>query len=210
MYIANRVRGFKFGWGLKPTTRALHAVEIIGRMFIVRLVNLISIAILVLSRDFGSPAAALAYLGVPNFMARTPLSEALATLSFGVYLITILELAYYKISLSCYAVHWLAQYIKLPPLLLELTDPIWFPPIFNSLHTSTSLAWLWGKGWHQIFRRSFVWCGAYPASTVARRLGFGHTVQKIFGLIGTFFVSGLMHEYGRSFIRCIKIESGGI
>lgn len=191
------MRGFKYRWGHKPTTEDPGILGIFQRIIIVGLVNTISTAFLVLSRDSGSPNAALAFMGVPECLGRTLVSEALATLFFGLYLITGLDLIFSEFIFLLHVIHWLANYIPLPSLIMELTDPKLHPPIFDSPHTATSLAWLWGKGWHQILRRNFIWCGAYPASAISRKLGFGNKVQKIFGLFGSFLVSGLLHEYSK-------------
>ncbi|EGG10886.1 uncharacterized protein MELLADRAFT_70868 [Melampsora larici-populina 98AG31] len=70
-----------------------------------------------------------------------------------------------------------------------------FQHAYNSPHTATSLSWFWGKGWHQLFRRNFLMCGGLPASAMAKKLGGGSKIQRICGLFGCFFVSGLLHEF---------------
>ncbi|EGG12286.1 uncharacterized protein MELLADRAFT_51484 [Melampsora larici-populina 98AG31] len=63
-----------------------------------------------------------------------------------------------------------------------------------------SLAWFWGKGWHQLLRRVFLVGGGTPASKLAKKLGAPSILQKIIGLIATFFVSGVLHQYA---IHCV-------
>ncbi|KAF8486170.1 membrane bound O-acyl transferase family-domain-containing protein [Russula ochroleuca] len=62
-----------------------------------------------------------------------------------------------------------------------------WPPIFQAPWMATSLADFWGLRWHQVFKRSFVVCGAKPAAQFFGRAG---------GVIGAFFVSGIMHDFG--------------
>ncbi|KAI0067201.1 hypothetical protein BV25DRAFT_1819506 [Artomyces pyxidatus] len=62
-----------------------------------------------------------------------------------------------------------------------------WPPLFQEPWRATSLADFWGLRWHQVFKRAFIVCGAKPAARVFGRAG---------GVIGAFFVSGLMHDAG--------------
>jgi hypothetical protein len=62
-----------------------------------------------------------------------------------------------------------------------------WPPLFQAPWMATSLADFWGLRWHQVFKRSFVVCGAKPAAQFFGRAG---------GVIGAFFVSGIMHDFG--------------
>ncbi|KAI0267676.1 membrane bound O-acyl transferase family-domain-containing protein [Gloeopeniophorella convolvens] len=62
-----------------------------------------------------------------------------------------------------------------------------WPPLFQEPWRATSLGDFWGLRWHQVFKRAFVVSGAKPAARVFGRLG---------GLVGAFFVSGLMHDAG--------------
>ena len=62
-----------------------------------------------------------------------------------------------------------------------------WPPLFQAPWMATSLADFWGLRWHQVFKRSFVVCGAKPAAQIFGRAG---------GVIGAFFVSGIMHDFG--------------
>lgn len=65
--------------------------------------------------------------------------------------------------------------------------PEQWPPLFHAPWRATSLADFWGVRWHQVFKRAFVVSGAKPAARIAGRAG---------GVIGAFFVSGLMHDMG--------------
>lgn len=61
-----------------------------------------------------------------------------------------------------------------------------WPPIFDQPWNATSLADFWGKRWHQVFKRPFVVCGGIPGALLFGRAG---------GVIGAFFVSGIMHDF---------------
>jgi hypothetical protein len=75
-------------------------------------------------------------------------------------------------------------------------DPRRYPPLFSKPWESKSMSEFWGRGWHALFRRDLTFCGALPAFKLAAMLGFGKQVQKLSGLMGAMFLSGLMHEYG--------------
>jgi hypothetical protein len=66
-------------------------------------------------------------------------------------------------------------------------QPSDWPPLFDQPWFSTSLADLWAKRWHQIFRQSFISIGSKPLSVLIGPIG------KVFG---AFLVSGLLHVLG--------------
>lgn len=65
--------------------------------------------------------------------------------------------------------------------------PIQWPPLYNAPWRGTSLATVWSKHWHQIFRDSFIGLGYTPFSAIFGRPG---------GVIGVFLISGLLHSVG--------------
>ncbi|KAF9067196.1 membrane bound O-acyl transferase family-domain-containing protein [Rhodocollybia butyracea] len=65
--------------------------------------------------------------------------------------------------------------------------PTQWPPIFNSPWRATSLSQFWSKRWHQLFRDFFVGVGGVPMTYMFGRIG---------GVLGTFFISGLLHDVG--------------
>jgi hypothetical protein len=71
-------------------------------------------------------------------------------------------------------------------LVLGQDSSLW-PPGFDAPWRSTSVAEFWGRRWHQFFRESIVSAGGYPLSLVAGRFG---------GLVGTFVMSGIVHDIG--------------
>ncbi|KAF9007609.1 membrane bound O-acyl transferase family-domain-containing protein [Cyathus striatus] len=65
--------------------------------------------------------------------------------------------------------------------------PSQWPPIFDAPWCATSLGEFWAKRWHQLFRDNFISIGAKPFTLLGGRAG---------GVIGAFYVSGLMHDMG--------------
>lgn len=65
--------------------------------------------------------------------------------------------------------------------------PAQWPPVFNDPWNATSLSEFWAKRWHLLFRDIFVNIGGVPASHLFGRAG---------GVLGAFFVSGLLHYIG--------------
>ncbi|TFY57253.1 hypothetical protein EVG20_g8619 [Dentipellis fragilis] len=66
-------------------------------------------------------------------------------------------------------------------------QPEQWPPLFDQPWLTQSVTEFWGKRWQQVFKRSFVICGAKP---IGARLG------RTAGVVGAFLVSGLMHDLG--------------
>lgn len=62
-----------------------------------------------------------------------------------------------------------------------------WPPFFNKPWESTSLTEFWGKRWHQAFRYMFGQTGGRALGSIFGRVGM---------VLGTFFVSGLLHDGG--------------
>ncbi|KAG0150414.1 hypothetical protein CROQUDRAFT_652321 [Cronartium quercuum f. sp. fusiforme G11] len=73
-------------------------------------------------------------------------------------------------------------------------NPTLYPTLFNDPTWRTSLTEFWGKGWHSVFRRDFMYCGAIPAAKLASPLG--PTASRLAGLMGAMLMSGIMHEWG--------------
>ena len=65
--------------------------------------------------------------------------------------------------------------------------PAQWPPLFENPLLSDTLTVFWSRRWHQLFRQCFVCFGFKPMSFVAGPAG---------GVLGAFFVSGLLHDIG--------------
>ncbi|KAJ3965620.1 hypothetical protein EV361DRAFT_640856 [Lentinula raphanica] len=71
-------------------------------------------------------------------------------------------------------------------ILLKQSLDQW-PPVFDKPWKARSLSNFWAKGWHQLFRHFFIGLGWMPLYRV-----FGQTG----GVLGAFFISGLLHYIG--------------
>lgn len=196
-------RGLQYGWGVKTNLVTPSVLEVMRRYFLVHILSIMSLVPLMLTRDQGCPDNALASLGVPNFWGRTIVAESITTIFSMIFIFADIDMNFSIITLGCYGIHWLSKSIPMPQLILELTDPKQYPPLFElpSSTTKMSLAWFWGKGWHQMLRRVFLVSGGIPASKLAKKLGAPSILQKIIGLIATFFVSGILHQYA---LHCVS------
>ncbi|KAH9807615.1 hypothetical protein DFH28DRAFT_914290 [Melampsora americana] len=175
-------RGLQYGWGQKIQHNSLSALKLLQRLFMVNLVMSVSLAF-------------LTTIGIPAFVSRRIIAEGIGTLCYGLFLISAIDTMFTQFDLLCHLVHWLSNFLPIPSIILRILNPTLSQPVFDSPHTATSLEWFWGKGWHQLFRRNFLICGALPLSGLIRKFGGGFKLQKLFGLFGAFFVSGVMHEY---------------
>ncbi|POV99752.1 hypothetical protein PSHT_13397 [Puccinia striiformis] len=110
-------------------------------------------------------------------------------LEIGAAGMNLFEFLLYSIGRRVLPVDWAAE---------EPYNPRRYPPLFSKPWDSQSMSQFWGRGWHALFRRDLTYCGALPAFKIAAMLGFSKEVQKLAGLMGAMFLSGLMHEYGKS------------
>lgn len=169
-------------------------------MYKMNLIHLIAVTFSTLARDHGSPKGALRHLiGMGGFYGESMVAEGLANLAFGYFLISQIDLMYGYLTLLVHLVTIInRRVIRLPVWLMTSLDPRTCVPMFNRPYASKSLAILWGKAWHQNFRQTFLICGGNPAASLARLLGFSsHIQQRLATMIGCFFVSAILHEYGQ-------------
>uniref|UniRef100_U9TWR9 Wax synthase domain-containing protein n=1 Tax=Rhizophagus irregularis (strain DAOM 181602 / DAOM 197198 / MUCL 43194) TaxID=747089 RepID=U9TWR9_RHIID len=66
-------------------------------------------------------------------------------------------------------------------------------PIFNQPYLSENPRELWSIRWHQMFHEIFVELGYKPACYLFS--SFPAKLQKIFGTLASFAISGILHEY---------------
>ncbi|KAF8447202.1 hypothetical protein L210DRAFT_3440470 [Boletus edulis BED1] len=72
-----------------------------------------------------------------------------------------------------------------PAILVLGQDPAQWPPMFDAPWFATSLSDFWGRRWHQLLRRTFLFLGGYPLSSIFGRTGI---------IIGAFLVSVVIHD----------------
>ncbi|KAF8447204.1 hypothetical protein L210DRAFT_3525234 [Boletus edulis BED1] len=70
-------------------------------------------------------------------------------------------------------------------VLIFQQDPARWPPAFDAPWRATSLRDLWGRRWHQFFRRTFLIQGGYPLSFILGKAGIA---------IGSFISSAVFHH----------------
>jgi hypothetical protein len=83
-------------------------------------------------------------------------------------------------------IQWIYDLNTINVILLFRQSPSQWPPLFDAPWRATSLSKFWGKGWHQLFRSSFVRIGAKPLSFFIGRAG----------ILGAFFLSAILHDWG--------------
>ncbi|KAI8459799.1 hypothetical protein BY996DRAFT_6429864 [Phakopsora pachyrhizi] len=192
-------RGIQYQWGPRVTLKPQTAKQLIKRLYKINLINICSTVLSIYFRENKTAKDALIRLGLPNVpILTTIIAEAMRTLSFGVFLITITDIAYSTNTLFAHLIHFIndndSVNLKFPSWFLRYFNMRTYVPIYDSPHLSTSLAHLWGKAWHQIFRRAFLVFGALPASELAKRFGLSKNFQRLAGLWGCFLASGILHE----------------
>ncbi|OAV93174.1 hypothetical protein PTTG_08377 [Puccinia triticina 1-1 BBBD Race 1] len=199
--LASSPRGIQYDWGVKAAPNTESALDVVVRMYKLNIIHVLVTAFSILCRDEGSATNALRYLGLGGFYGQTIVAEGLASLAFGYYLVTMIELIFSYMTLLIHLlvlVH--TRLVSLPDWLMRTCDTRTCVPMFNSPHTSASLAHLWGRAWHQNFRQTFLICGGAPASKLAKNLRLSPQLQKIAGMCACFFISALLHEYAVHFI----------
>ncbi|MBW0528710.1 hypothetical protein O181_068425 [Austropuccinia psidii MF-1] len=194
------LRGLKYGWGRKLAEKERSLCYTVKLVVISHYVQMIALVGCILFRDHGSALNAWMAIGLPNFPGALILAEGLASLAFGFLIIAGMELSAGYLALLSHFITWVSQSVSLPFWFVSFWDPKLFIPLFHIPHQPPSLAWFWGKGWHQLFRRGYLICGALPASRAAAKLGFGLKAQRILGLFGSFLVSGIQHEIAIRFV----------
>lgn len=192
-------RGFRCSWGSVKITPHLNFFETLVSLYQNYLIGLISAISLIAVRDSPdvTPASALTQIGLPPFFyGHSIFARCIHTLSYGLAIKSVIEFINLSFSLISHIIYPIIISLRiLPNSICEFFNPIWYPPAFNSIFKSDSLAHFWGKAWHQMFRRGFMICGGIPASRLALHLGLNHQSQRLAGLFGTFAFSGLVHEY---------------
>ncbi|KAG0142893.1 hypothetical protein CROQUDRAFT_49585 [Cronartium quercuum f. sp. fusiforme G11] len=190
-------RGLQFTWGPAMAANTQSTYSLLWRVFRVNIPLTCVSAFIVFSRDShaGTPESALLSLGFPKFPGLALLSETIYTACFGIWAACSLDIRYTLITLGVTLIHKLATLFKCRQEILELFDPIYYPPMFNSPHKSPSLSHLWGRGWHTALQRIFLVAGGKPMIWITKKIGASTKTQRLAGLLGTFAASGAVHEY---------------
>lgn len=65
-------------------------------------------------------------------------------------------------------------------------QPQQWPPVFDQPWFATSVSRFWGRGWHQLYRESFIAVGIRPLQAILGK----------YSILGAFFLSGVLHDVG--------------
>ncbi|KAH9812546.1 hypothetical protein DFH28DRAFT_899020 [Melampsora americana] len=193
-------RGLQFTFG--PTMKANNSTlkEMLKRLIKVSIPFSLSFFIILQTHrsPLQTPISALTSFGIPNFKGLSLILELIHRISFGISLSTSIDLQYTILTILLHLLyHFLIQF-NLSNDFLELINPIYYPPLFDSPHKSSSLNDLWSNRWHLLLKRSFLTLGGKPTFWFFNQiLGFNVQISKIAGLFGTFIASGILHEYGK-------------
>lgn len=106
-----------------------------------------------------------------------------------------MEISFTSLTLLMIYLHKLAISLNLSEPILELCDPIYYQPLFNSPHLMTSVSDIWGKGWQRFFQRTFIFGGGKPLIWLTKQMGMSSKVQRVVGLFGIFAASAVIHIY---------------
>ena len=72
----------------------------------------------------------------------------------------------------------------------------WSPLPVYRVWGAESVASLWSRHWHLIYRDAFTYCAYKPFSSISRPL-VGKRYSRVIGALATFALSGLIHEFGQ-------------
>ncbi|KAH9812231.1 hypothetical protein DFH28DRAFT_1084432 [Melampsora americana] len=191
------LRGHEFSWGPDAIANQLTATQLFLKIMKFHLIMRPALAILTISRDSKDQSLKSLVLsfGIPDFPGLAFLLTCLLNFSFGLLGYGCLELAGSSITLFAYTIYNLSNALRIPESFKEFFNPELYPPINRPIFQSTSLAYFWGKSWHQNLRQCFLVCGGKPARWLASLLGFNPELKDIFGLFGAFAASAALHEY---------------
>lgn len=195
-------RGQGWSWGIKgdliPQARPSRGYVRSGVLGVLKahvlLVASMSIIQYSLNHD---PTNFLRGLGLPDFPYNRTISGIALALTFGTSVWNFLELGFTAISLFVCIV---TAAMRLLPLLGAMRpapfNPRSWPPLLRSPWSATSLADFWTYRWHSILRRMFVFMGYKPMRALTAWMGKAPSTAA--GVLGSFFVSGVLHESGES------------
>lgn len=191
------MRGYQFTWGPALVAQSQTKFQLMRRLMIVNIPLTCALAVIIISRD--SPEhtlrSGLVAMGVPDFIGFKYFAGAVHSICFGVFLSCMMECRFTLVTLVMTYAHQIAVWLRLSEPILELCDPIYYQPMFNSPQNMSSLADFWGKGWHTFLKRAFLVGGGKPAVWITNRMGISPKVQRLAGLFGTFAASAIIHEY---------------
>jgi len=199
-----------------PLSRAIHSHQGLLHKLLLRaawthLLLLAGLLFVLASEEAGSPYKLVRHgLTALNSLMDSPESDgavavysvqivanALYVLCFGICVYAALDCGFTLLTLLCYIVHSLLRALPLPtPLRPQRPfEASAWPKLMNAPYLATSLHSFWALHWHSLFRPPFLAVGFQPLhGLVSRYLGMSKDLANAAGVMGTFAVSGWMHE----------------
>lgn len=193
----HRARGLQFTYGPATAANNQSTMQLIWKLFRLNLPATVALSVIVLVRDsaFKTPTSAFMSIGVPKFPGMTLLAESVYTTCFGVWIACSAEVGYSLLTLFASAVYQIATWLKCSEDILDLCNPLYFPPMFHSPHKASSLADFWSNRWHTALQRCFLFGGGKPLVWIAKKIGASSKEQRLAGLFGIYAASAFLHEY---------------
>ncbi|KAH9816156.1 hypothetical protein DFH28DRAFT_217225 [Melampsora americana] len=191
------MRGYNFTWGPAGVANTLSTTYLIKRLLRIIIPSNLAIVFIILTRDspLKSPTSALLSIGVPNFAGLKILAESIYSISFGVMLACNIDIRFTLTTLLCKVLYKIMSFLQFPEEILDLVNPLYLPPVFNSPQSANSVAQFWAESWHTLLKRTFVVGGGKPLVWITKKLGGTTKLQRLAGLIGIYLASAVIHEY---------------
>ncbi|KAH9816151.1 hypothetical protein DFH28DRAFT_966199 [Melampsora americana] len=191
------MRGYNFTWGPAAVANTLSTTYLLKRLLRISIPLNLAIVFVVLTRDspLKSPTSALLSIGVPNFPGLKILAESIYSVSFGAMLACNMDTQFTLTTLLCKVLYKIMSFLQFPEEILDLVNPLYLPPMFNSPQNAYSVAQFWAESWHTILKRMFVVAGGKPSVWITKKLGGTTKLQRLAGLIGIYLASAVIHEY---------------
>lgn len=177
--LCNNLRGLGWNWSkgiyvrsptFKTDSRLVFAALMLGRSFFYMFIcDATDLCVRVLAPQ-GSTGWSIFDPTLPPI--RRYLQSTTITLLVGFGGISVIEMYYCLSAVIC--------------VVLFQQHPSQWPPLFDKPWFATSLAKFWNRGWHQLFRESFVAIGYKPLEGILGQ----------YAVIGAFLVSGAFHDVG--------------
>ncbi|EGG07704.1 uncharacterized protein MELLADRAFT_105730 [Melampsora larici-populina 98AG31] len=191
------MRGLNFTWGPAAVANTHSITYLVKRLLKITVPMNIAIVFITLTRDspLKTPTSALLSIGVPKFPGMKILAETIYSLSFGAWLASTIDSRFTLFTLLCTALYKIMSIFQFPVEILDLFNPSYLPPLFNSPQSASSVAVFWAQSWHTLWKRTFVVSGGKPLVWITKKLGGTPKLQRLAGLMGIYLASAVLHEY---------------
>ncbi|EGG03769.1 uncharacterized protein MELLADRAFT_108970 [Melampsora larici-populina 98AG31] len=208
-------RGLQTSWSpptsMVPRSNQISMKEFVKRtlkksilnQFLFLIIWMISISFA--QHPFGVYGVLQEWFHLPNSLILKTLAPYLVVGPFASSAMLLIELLGCMFNLIEVSVYYLGPKFLPSDLAPGKWDSTLYPPLFNQPWKSSSLIEFWSKpdyllsyhrsysGWHTIFRRHIVFCGADPSAWMFKP--FGKEASRLASTLGAMLFSGLFHEF---------------